>query len=104
MLRRSSHRIYAHGALRTRRVRKSGKALLHPTTLAVRTDLDGTVIRNGLRRLTGVARRKHVHDGAAPGFVRWSARANTLWSVLFFGLRSPGVALVEMLVLWETQR
>jgi translocator protein len=25
---------------------------------------------------------------------------NTLWSVLFFGLRSPGVALVEILVLW----
>lgn len=25
---------------------------------------------------------------------------NALWSVLFFGLRSPGVALVEILVLW----
>jgi translocator protein len=25
---------------------------------------------------------------------------NTLWSVLFFGLRSPGVAMVELLVLW----
>jgi tryptophan-rich sensory protein len=25
---------------------------------------------------------------------------NALWSVLFFGLRSPGVALAEILVLW----
>ena len=25
---------------------------------------------------------------------------NALWSVLFVGLRSPGVALVEILVLW----
>jgi len=25
---------------------------------------------------------------------------NALWSVLFFGLQSPGVALVEILVLW----
>lgn len=25
---------------------------------------------------------------------------NVLWSVLFFGLREPGVALVEILLLW----
>jgi translocator protein len=25
---------------------------------------------------------------------------NTLWSFLFFGLRSPGLALIEVLVLW----
>lgn len=27
---------------------------------------------------------------------------NALWSVLFFGLRRPGIALVEVLVLWLT--
>ena len=26
---------------------------------------------------------------------------NALWSVLFFGLRSPGLALLEILVLWS---
>ena len=25
---------------------------------------------------------------------------NTLWSVIFFGLRSPGLALAEIVVLW----
>ena len=27
---------------------------------------------------------------------------NTLWSILFFGLHSPGWALVEMMLLWVT--
>jgi translocator protein len=26
---------------------------------------------------------------------------NTLWSLIFFGLRSPGLALVEIVVLWR---
>ncbi len=25
---------------------------------------------------------------------------NTLWSIMFFGLRSPGVALIEIVLLW----
>jgi tryptophan-rich sensory protein len=25
---------------------------------------------------------------------------NTLWSVIFFGLRNPGLALLEIIVLW----
>lgn len=25
---------------------------------------------------------------------------NTLWSILFFGLRSPGAALIEIIILW----
>jgi tryptophan-rich sensory protein len=54
---------------------------------------------------------------AFAGFLVWRARSvskttlpltlfgvqlvlNALWSVLFFGLRSPGVALVEIVVLW----
>lgn len=27
---------------------------------------------------------------------------NTLWSILFFGMKSPGVALVEIIFLWAT--
>jgi tryptophan-rich sensory protein len=38
--------------------------------------------------------------GAPKGLFLIHLAFNSLWSVLFFGLKSPGLALVEIIVLW----
>lgn len=48
---------------------------------------------------------RNVGFPAARGPLTWFGTQLTLnvgWSVLFFGLRSPGAALVEIIVLWAT--
>ncbi len=47
------------------------------------------------RRLEGVAARRVAL------FYAGHLGLNALWSVLFFGLRSPGLALIEILFLWS---
>lgn len=47
--------------------------------------------------------RRRGFSGAPVAFALFGVQLalNVLWSVLFFGLRSPGAALVEIVVLWS---
>jgi len=48
-----------------------------------------------------VWRKKGLRDGAAPiGLYCIQLALNAVWSVLFFGLHSPGLALIDIAVLW----
>ena len=46
--------------------------------------------------------RRRGFSGAPVAFTLFGAQLvlNVLWSVLFFGLQSPGAALIEIVVLW----
>ncbi len=49
-----------------------------------------------------VWREAGTDDRARPALLAFAVQLalNALWSVLFFGLRSPGLAFAEILVLW----
>ncbi|MDZ7587269.1 MAG: TspO/MBR family protein [Patescibacteria group bacterium] len=50
--------------------------------------------------LMGLAWYLAWKKGAPKGLFLIHLGFNSLWSVLFFGLKSPGLALVEIIILW----
>jgi len=60
-----------------------------------------------LYTLMGIAslriwQRRQTHGPARKALVLYGVHLffNVLWSVLFFGMRNPGLALIEIVVLW----
>jgi benzodiazapine receptor len=50
-----------------------------------------------------VWRQEQAAAGVTPSQMMWGAQLvlNLGWSVIFFGLRLPGLALVEIILLWS---
>ena len=82
------------------------EAPVQPTELGLRPGVDCALPDDGGGGLSRAARRPAparrsagAGRGAATAFLVQLA-LNGLWSILFFGLQSPGLALVEILLLW----
>ncbi len=58
--------------------------------------LPGSGIRKQIYKFTGM----HNHITMALALFLFQLFLNTLWSILFFGLQSPGLALLEIAALW----
>ena len=97
--RRRHDRRGGHGARDPERGSKSRQAALESAGRRVRTRLDDALPPNGPRAGACPARQSRAKS-ADGDRLRSPTRAESRWSLVFFGRRDPGAGLVVIVLLW----
>jgi tryptophan-rich sensory protein len=81
-------------------VSDTGEAIVESTGRGLRARLDTSLRPDVGRRMADLAASRRAGVPTSVGAFFGQLGLNVAWPVLFFGLRRPGMALGEILVLW----